>query len=433
MYSGAVQNWATLLSEVRLGRGQVRSGPSRSAFQQDADLVVFSAAFRRLQDKTQVHPLSDNDHVRTRLTHSIEVASVGRSLATAAGAHLREQGLLSETSSFTMPHAVHAACLAHDIGNPPFGHGGEDALRAWFRDHPEALAGLSPEQAADLLGFEGNAQGLRAITRLENYRDAGGLRLTFATLGAFMKYTVGAAECDRAAPEVGRRKSGFHQSEAQYAQTLRTGLGLKEAQRHPLAYLTEAADDICYAVIDVEDGVGLGLIDYADASAVLGEVAGIAPDTRLSPRERIQKLRGVAIGVLVEQASQAFVQVESALRTSADQPPLLEGIERASALEACKQLARDELFGAPPVTAQQTQGQQALHGLLEWFVPAAQCLQEQGFERAALPQWARERVEQIGDSYRPAGRYEALLGVVDHIAGMTDRYALRLYTDVTGI
>src|ERR1700712_3247774 len=183
-------NWDELLSARRLRRSELRSGLrsggqgatsaalTRSPFQQDADLVVFSASFRRLQDKTQVQPLAEGGRVRSRLTHSIEVASVGRSLGSAVAYALCERRALDAEQCHAIAHVVHAACLAHDIGNPPFGHGGEDAIQAWFRAHPQHLTQLTPAQAADFLAFDGNAQGFRTLTQLENYRFDGGLRLT---------------------------------------------------------------------------------------------------------------------------------------------------------------------------------------------------------------------------------------------------------------
>src|SRR5690349_4799201 len=186
-------DWSQLLAATRLGsnpRPVSREVRTRSPFQQDADLIVFSAAFRRLQDKTQVQPLSEGGRVRTRLTHSIEVASVGRSLGSAVAHGLRERRGFDAERCHAVASIVHAACLAHDIGNPPFGHGGEDAIQGWFQARAPLLSGLTLAQRADFHAFDGNAQGLRALTQLENYRFAGGLRLTYATLGAFMKYAV---------------------------------------------------------------------------------------------------------------------------------------------------------------------------------------------------------------------------------------------------
>ena len=190
-----MMDWSQLLSTARIDQegkwAPQLSGDERSQWQRDHDRLIFSGAFRRLAVKTQVHSLSDNDHVHTRLSHSLEVASVGRSLGARLGHWMRDEGLLCETYSGSGVGAlVQAACLAHDIGNPPFGHAGERAIRQFFEAHPEYLTGLSHAERSDLTGFEGNAQGFRLITCLERHWLDGGMRLTAATLGSFIKYPL---------------------------------------------------------------------------------------------------------------------------------------------------------------------------------------------------------------------------------------------------
>lgn len=188
--------WQELLNPRRLGKQEKDSGDPRSAFQRDFDRVVFSSAFRRLQDKTQVFPLPSSDYVRTRLTHSLEVSSIGRSLGAMVGAVIkkRHEKELAELETADFGAIVAAACLAHDIGNPPFGHSGESAIRYWFSSASrakQALSAVSEREAQDLLNFEGNAQGFRVLTRLQAPDNAGGLQLTYGTLGAFLKYPRG--------------------------------------------------------------------------------------------------------------------------------------------------------------------------------------------------------------------------------------------------
>jgi dGTPase len=424
--------WRDLLSPRRLRRADVRAAGTRSPFQQDADLIVFSAAFRRLQDKTQVQPLTEAGSVRTRLTHSIEVASVGRSLGAAVAAGLATRRQLDHEQCHAIASIVHAACLAHDIGNPPFGHGGEDAIQGWFATHPEALRGLAAEQAADLLAFDGNAQGFRTLTQLENYPFDGGLRLTHATLGAFLKYPVSALERDSARQVLARRKAGFFGAERPYTEELREGLGLPAGVRHPLVYLTEAADDICYAIVDLEDGFEAGLLDHAEAVEVLSELAGAAADTALGRSPQLHKLRGIAIGRMVEAVTQAFLELEPQLLEGAPMDELCGLTRFGSQLAQAKQLAADRIFSAPSVVERLLGGQRVLETLLDCFVPVVDALASVGFERAALKGRARSAALLLGDGYQPRDRYEALLGINDFLCGLTDRAAVSLARRVRG-
>jgi dGTPase len=424
-------DWDRLLSPVRLRRSAALSGGAaadkvrtRSPFQQDADLVVFSAAFRRLQDKTQVQPLTEGGRVRTRLTHSIEVASVGRSLGSAVAHGLGRR--LDAERSHAMASIVHAACLAHDIGNPPYGHGGEDAIQGWFHAHPAVLAPLTPAQREDFQCFDGNAQGLRALTQLENYRLDGGLRLTCATLGAFMKYAVQAAARVPGSAFVAQRKPGFFESERPYIDELRAVL------QHPLAYLTEAADDICYAIVDLEDGFDAGLVDYRDAAEVLASIAGTAPDESLGRAEQLQKLRGVAIGRMIDAVSQAFLEAEPALLRGESVVELCAATAFGAQLRDAKALAAQRIFRAPSVVERLLGGQRVLHVLLAELASVIEPLEEVGFERQRLKGRAASIAHLLGDSYRPSTRYDALLGLTDFLCSLTDRSALALSRTLVG-
>jgi len=425
-------SWNELLSARRLRRPEGKTSPNRSAFQQDADLVVFASAFRRLQDKTQVQPLSEGGHVRTRLTHSIEVASVGRSLGTAAAHGLKARRGLDVAQCHALAEIVHAACLAHDIGNPPFGHGGEDAIQGWFRSHPRALAELSAEEREDFCWFDGNAQGFRIVTELENYRFDGGLRLTHATLGAFMKYAVCAAECDRTLQRIAARKPGFFCAERSYVEELRESLGLGVGARHPLAYLMEAADDICYAIVDLEDGHDAGLVDHRDAVDVLSEIAGTPADPKLDRDEQLHKLRGVAIGRLVDAAGAVFLDVEPALLRGEDGSELLQGTSFGASVARAKALAAERIFAAPSVVERLIGGQRVLTGLLDALTPVVDALVQVDFDRARLSGAAVPIARLLGESYRPATRYDALLGVTDFVSGLTDRAAVQLHRKLSG-
>ena len=424
--------WERLLTAERLRRPDARATKTRSPFQQDADLVVFSGAFRKLQDKTQVQPLAEGGRVRSRLTHSIEVASVGRSLGSAVGHALAERGALPRPAADAVAHVVHAACLAHDIGNPPFGHGGEDAIQSWFRAHREVLRELSEEQSADFLAFDGNAQGFRTLTQLENYRFDGGLRLTHATLGALLKYAVSAQESDPDAGAIARKKPGFFTAERGYVEELWASLGLAPAMRHPLVYLTEAADDICYAIVDLEDGCAAGLLDQREAAEVLEELAGCSADRTLGRAEQLQKLRGIAIGRLVDACAEAFLSLEPELMAGRPASELCATTPLGAALARAKELARVRIYRAPQVVERLLGGQVVLAGLLDVCVPLVDALCEVKFDRAALRGRTASIAHLFGAGYTPTSRYDALLGVTDFLSGLTDRGALALHRRLAG-
>ena len=250
----------------------------RTAFQQDYDRIVFTSAFRRMKDKTQVFPLSKSDYVRTRLTHSLEASCVGRSLGALVGREIIARHELKNVESGDFGAIVAAACLAHDIGNPPFGHAGEDAIREWFRNsgllerHP-----FTPAQRADFEHYEGNAQGFRIVTRLQNPANPG-LQLTSAVLAAFTKYPRPSSVATELDGKSGK-KFGFFQQDIDNFRQVARSTGLVERipgtawRRHPLAFLVEVADDTCYLIVDLEDAARLGFVPYKDAECLLGDLA----------------------------------------------------------------------------------------------------------------------------------------------------------------
>ncbi|MHB8252368.1 MAG: deoxyguanosinetriphosphate triphosphohydrolase [Acidiferrobacter sp.] len=448
---GSAMDWKDLLSPARLGVPAL-SQPAiagRSEYQRDFDRIIFSSAFRRLQDKTQVFPLAESDYVRTRLTHSLEASSVGRSLGTLVGAALMERYRdLSElrVSPSDFGAIVAAACLAHDIGNPPFGHSGEDAIRLFFETHPtgqQLLASLSEEQRADFLRFEGNAQGFRILTRLQSPDNQGGLQLTFATLGAFTKYPR-TAFYDGGVRGVSTRKHGFLLAEHEHFVKVAQGLKLAMRDesvwvRHPLAYLVEAADDICYHVVDVEDAYRLGILRYGEVEAVLAE---IIDDEGLSSRlatmgddkGRIEYLRARSINALVEQAALHFLDVEAELRRGQHDAPLLADVKATQGMQALRALGEERIYMAPPVVEIEAAGFEVLAGLLAIFSGAIEA-QAQGTLNAK----ERMRLKLIpAQFFGPDGgihtdAYQRLLRITDFVSGMTDSYAVSLFKKVTGI
>ncbi|MCH7499280.1 MAG: dNTP triphosphohydrolase, partial [Nitrospinae bacterium] len=278
-------DWKRLLSKDRLGKAtskKTHPNQRRSEWQKDFDRIAFSSAFRRLQDKTQVFPLSESDYPRTRLTHSIESSIVGRSLGIEVGFRLAQiHGELFEEnkiSPYDLGAIVAGASLAHDIGNPPFGHSGEEAIQNWFHENENGyLVELNDNEKLDFMNFEGNAQGFRILTKLQRPKQNGGIQLTYATLGAFLKYPRKSFD-KLAEPKLtgaSSKKHGFFQMEKdeflRVAEKNELKIKKKDSAwfRHPLAFLVEAADDICYQIVDLEDGFLLRYIDFGEVKELL--------------------------------------------------------------------------------------------------------------------------------------------------------------------
>ncbi|MCW5729171.1 MAG: deoxyguanosinetriphosphate triphosphohydrolase [Alphaproteobacteria bacterium] len=433
-----MMDWRRLFSTRRFGHsGNEEPKPVRSAFQKDWDRVVFSSAFRRLQDKTQVHSLPESDYVRTRLTHSLEASSVGRSLGAGVGVVVlqRRPRLAEIVTAADFGHVVSAACLAHDIGNPPFGHHGEATIRHWFANGEGRglIAGLAPAERRDFELFEGNAQGFRILARLQNWRHAGGLRLTAATLATFMKYprasdaTGGGAEED-----AGARKFGYFQAEAALFQSVAETVGLLADGagawlRHPLAFLVEAADDICYRIVDLEDGCKLGRVAFRDAEELLLQVIGERParyrEVGEEP-ERIGYLRAKAIGHLVERTVASFLEREEAVMSGRHRAALLEGLQEAPALAAIEKLTRERVFRTIERTQNEIAGGEVIRSLVAAFAGAVVEEEMASEGRLAMSPRAEALLRLMPGREKGGGRYARLLAVTDFVSGMTDSYAI---------
>jgi len=439
----SAMQWERLLDPTRLNdkHGGSRDEIGRSPFHKDHDRIVFAGSFRRLGRKTQVHPLTDNDHIHTRLTHSLEVGCVGRSLGMIVGEQLRER-LPDWITPADLGVIVQAACLGHDIGNPPFGHAGEYAIRDWFKraeaEGSGLLADLSPAEREDLLTYEGNAQGFRIVTQIEYNQFNGGMRLSAATLGTMLKYPWTVERASRAG------KFGCYQSERELLDEVAGRLGLLPRGetawcRHPLAYLVEAADDICYALLDLEDGLEMGILRYDEVAEILIQIAGGTPagydDMRargVSQRRRIAALRGAAMERAVNDVAAVFVQHESAL---------LGGTLSGDMLELChpdlgwgvgmaKQIARERIFQNERKAKLEIGAYTTLGILLEAFIGAAYELHHSGESS-----FKHQRVlALIGENTpKPSwSLYASYRRMLDFIGGMTDHYAVDLAQEMGG-
>lgn len=444
-------NWIQLLNPRRTGEDttHISNDPLRSRFEQDYDRIIFSHPFRSLQDKTQVFPLPRQDFVHTRLTHSLEVASVGRSLGKLAG-----QEILSNNQALTKAGItaidfgaiVAAAALMHDIGNPPFGHAGESAISGYFDSHRSDIdvqLKLTPKQWADLTRFEGNAQGFRLVNK-PNYQ---GLKLTFATLGAFSKYPRESDIKDVDKQRKSQKKYGFFQGNKGVFSDLADATGLTRLSkgadlawcRHPLTFLVEAADDICYNIIDLEDGTNLGLVPFETTKAMLVEILGdkYQPEklTRIqSLKEKAGLLRALAIQELIQQCVGVFIDREKEFLDGSFDQALTDIIPAADMLSEIGTMSFEKIYKSQPVIEREIAGFEVLHGLLEAFCPpvvqwtTSQKLNwHQSTTFRLLPEELRDELKEVDDLY------ENLLKLLDFISGLTDSRALALYRNIKGI
>ncbi|MDS4031298.1 MAG: deoxyguanosinetriphosphate triphosphohydrolase [Candidatus Contendobacter sp.] len=444
-------DWNRLLSRARPGLSrQQPDSEARTDFQRDFDRIVFSSAFRRLQDKTQVFPLSQSDYVRTRLTHSLEVSSVGRSLGTMVGDSVIRRHGLKGVYPQDFGAVVAAACLAHDIGNPPFGHAGEDAIRLWFTASATGrvvLERLTETQRQDFLRFEGNAQGFRIITRLQSPDNRGGMQLTCATLGIFTKYPRASALPVEPPSGIAFKKFGFYQDDWDLFAEVAGQLGLEPVlpgawTRHPLAYLVEAADDICYRIIDVEDAFRLQQLRYEEVRDLLLTLTG-APeraqrklDRITRPKEKIEYLRAKAIGAIIEQAHQCFMAHEDAILAGAFTEELLDVIPAADAMRALKDCGEKQVYVSRPVVEVEAAGFEVLGGLLEAFMSTVADIADHGPNASSK---SRMLIHLIPEQFAGPGRqpsadpYRRALAITDFVSGMTDSYAVTLFKKLTGM
>lgn len=447
-------NWEQLLTVKRYGKDpETLSDEGRSNFHKDYDRIVFSGAFRRLQGKTQVHPVPKNDHIHTRLTHSLEVASVGRSLGAAAGIALKEAKLLPHN---LYPHdigaIVQAACLAHDIGNPPFGHAGEYAIRQWFESvDSKYLKYMSPEEEMDIKTFEGNAQGFRVLTQLEYNLFNGGMKLTYPTLGAFLKYPWSSSSI----PKEHSGKFGCFQSELPYLSEISDTLGLIPQSknrwcRHPLAYLVEAADDICYALIDIEDGIELGIVQFAEFEKILKPLCrgtlpqdyNKIPSTSLG--RKISRLRGKAMEPLIKNVVDTFVKNQEKILDGTFEGDLIQHCDKwvGSGIKAAKNLAKNKIFKDSRKMQLEIGVYSSMDIMLTAFCDAAleyatynlDCTKDtsNGKTLSFKTQRIIELMEAIGAA-KPTAMYDCYMTVIDYIAGMTDSYASFIARQISGM
>ena len=434
--------WQQLLTRKRLGKNYLIDSESlRTCFQRDYDRLVFSSPFRRLKDKTQVYSLPQNDYLRTRLIHSIEVSCVGRSLATIVGNEIIQRHNLKDYNPSDFGDIVSAASLAHDIGNPPFGHSGEDAIQSGFKNwYANSQISLNKTQETDFNLFEGNAQGFRIISNLEMQPRRGGMQLTCPTLAALAKYPK-----ESYIPEdilngyQGKSiaKYNFFQAEkelfTEVAQTV--GLIRRNHQvawwaRHPLAFLMEAADDICYLIVDIEDGFRMRYIPFANAKQLLNAIAQRSEsDIKLqtnTEEEQIKYLRARAISKLVIDVADIFLLKEPEMLTGEFDIELLALSQYASILEEIRSETKNKVIRNSEVISARIAGHEVLVHLFNEFANAV-------LSKGDKAEILREIIPKQYLFGNGEDSYDKILQVTDFISGMTDSYATNLFKKLKGI
>jgi dGTPase len=450
-------DWHTCFTADRHGSGEQISN-QRTEFERDWDRLVFSSAFRRLQDKTQVFPLPDEIFVHNRLTHSLEVASVGRSLGAMAGEGLSALSSVKSRDDSRYFYAEHlknviaSACLAHDMGNPAFGHSGESAISRYFRGREgdkDFRGRFSDSEWADLVSFEGNANALRVLTRNFKGRQEGGFQLTYPTLASILKYPCAAAQSQGKGGPRHRAKYGYFQSDSAVFEAITRRLHMQEDPgcpgsffRHPFVYLTEAADDICYRIIDLEDAHRLGILPTSLTMTLLldllaclmnaGELGRIQTNLRRyseDANEGIAYLRAKSISSLTRRCASIFLENEAAIIEGRFSGDLITGItEAGTALSEIEKISVEQIYNHSSVLKIELAGYRVMGGLVGDLTEAALSPRPDAMQRKTLgliPAQYRYR-----EDY-PA--YEKVMCILDFVSGMTDIFALKLYRNLRGI
>ncbi|HVU98246.1 MAG TPA: dNTP triphosphohydrolase [Puia sp.] len=463
-------NWQQLYSPLRTGSSaRSASGPSaqgegpksdaqlRTSFLRDYDRIIFSSAFRRLQNKTQVFPLPGPVFVHNRLTHSLEVASVGRSLGKAVGDAIADKHAgngenFKEFYKYELPSVIAAGCLAHDIGNPPFGHSGEDAIRNFFRglegEAKDRFETLSQNQQRDFLFFEGNANAFRTLTHHFNEPSPGGFRLTYATLASIVKYPSDSLNGFNK-QRLNTKKSGFFDSEIETWRSIATALGIPQPDpaknvfaRHPFVYLVEAADDICYRIVDFEDAHRLNIISIDTIARLF--LSFFDEETGYDARDRVEKifhdinddnqkvqfLRAKLINLLIFRVRDIFMEKEPELLAGKATKSLIDYLP-ARELALVKEIdafSVQHIYNHRSVVEIEIAGYNVIGGMLKEFFGAI--LDPGNVKSEKLLQLISR---QFAISRTPDRLYNDIQSVVDFIAGMTDLYAVDLYRKITGM
>ena len=442
-------NWEQLLSLKRFGdiqkRPRAKQDETRLGFEVDFDRIIFSEAFRSLQDKTQVIPLSETDFVHTRLTHSLEVSVVGRTLGRRVGKVLLERhpNLVKLGYTFNDFGAiVAAASVMHDIGNPPFGHSGEKAIGEYFKTGTgiQYKKELKPKEYQDLVDFEGNANGLKILT--ENREGIyGGLRLSYATLGAFIKYPKESLP-KKPTSHIADKKYGCFQSEKESFLDIVEDLGLLKKSktadisyhRHPLTFLVEAADDICYTIIDFEDGINLGLIEEEFALEYLIKLVKNTIDIKKYhslqfKKDRVSYLRALAINTLINEAVDIFLANESAILKGSFSSSLLDKCAYEAQINDIINISVSKIYKSQEVVEKEVAGYKIIADLLDIFVTAIN-----NHQTGTLSNYDALLLNLLPKEFMISSesKYERIMSICTYVSRMSDSYAIKIHKKIQG-
>ena len=452
-------NWQNCISDQRTGSSSKKIDEAyRHNYQRDFDRLIFSSAFRRLQGKTQVFPLPGNTFVHNRLTHSLETSSVGRSLGEIVGNHIAEhvEDLSAgdrEFYKYQLKSVIASACLAHDVGNPAFGHSGEAAISNYFQKFADEIVEgkklrdhCTAEEWEDLINFEGNANAIRILSRQYEGKSKGGLRLTYTTLASLLKYPCASNETNKKYKH--RKKYGFFRSDqGVYREIVANTNMIKDGNaencyhRHPFVYLTEAADDICYLVIDMEDAHRINILNRVEVEEallmIISEVKGEQEGQNLreycdkigDDNEAVSFLRAMTINTLVNRAAKIFIEHMDVILTGKFTSTLIDIISKdCPSIDAVIQLSVDKIYNHESVVEIEIAGYNVMSELLQMYVPTVLKSDRGTYEKKVL--------RLMPAQYNPdnaVSSYEKIMLVLDHISGMTDGYATELYRKVKGI
>ena len=438
--------WKQLISNKRFGQEHKHAErhDDRSEFKRDYDRLIFSSAFRRLQNKTQVFPLPGSIFVHNRLTHSLEVASVGMSIGNDISRRvIQKRPELKDTLVEEIGTIVSAACLAHDLGNPPFGHSGEKAIRTFFSEGPGQKIKLmvSSEFWDDITHFEGNANAFRILTHRFKGRRQGGFVMTYSMLASIVKYPFASCLAGN------HGKFGFFASEADSYRKIADELGIfcKSAPgeplkyaRHPLVYMVEAADDICYEIMDIEDSHKLKILSFAETEHLLLSFFDediqqkirqrIIDEELTDENEKVVYMRASVIGKLENECVAAFLAHEEEILAGTFEGSLIDHISerQKKAYKECEKISYSKIYQSKPVLDIELSGYQIMATLMEVFVEAA--VNPSRF-------YSKQLLRRVSSQYdiENENLEERIMAVIDYISGMTDIYALDIYQKINGI
>jgi len=437
--------WGKLLSKKRYYNDDEIKEDSkqeyyRSSYHKDYDRLIFSNSFRRLSKKTQVHPLSKNDHVHNRLTHSLEVASVGRSLGLRAGEFLKNKTEI-DINPYDVAYIIQTACLAHDIGNPPFGHAGEEVIKEWFVKNKEKafLKDLSSNEIEDFQNLDGNAQSFRIVSQLENNQFKGGMNLTFATLGTLIKYPYSSQNCKI----TGKSKFNYFNSEEKFFNILFEELGLVKEdgsfKRHPLSYLMEASDDICYGLLDLQDAFELKIITFEDMKEIFYYLCGEETTEKTLENnnyleiQKVSKLVAISINNLANHVMNVFESNFDDIISTAKAKDLIDLFSDDNlkkGIKLAKELGTKKIFNEKRKIELELGAYNIIETLLDNLIPATFEL----YENKALS-FRNKRCLELMDTDRPKKEdslYKMYQRVIDYIVGMTDNHAQYIASQLNG-